>query len=66
MEFGFAPIQSEPTFEAMSRQARLAESLGFDALWAHEHVRTAREINLGLRPYSHGRRRGACGHRDRP
>jgi probable F420-dependent oxidoreductase len=37
MEFGFAPIQSEPTFEAMSRQAGLAETLGFDALWAHEH-----------------------------
>jgi alkanesulfonate monooxygenase SsuD/methylene tetrahydromethanopterin reductase-like flavin-dependent oxidoreductase (luciferase family) len=37
MEFGFAPVQSEPRFDAMIAQARLAESLGFDVLWAHEH-----------------------------
>jgi len=37
MEFGFGPIQSEPAFQRMLRQAALAESLGFDTLWAHEH-----------------------------
>jgi probable F420-dependent oxidoreductase len=37
MTFGFAPVQSEPRFDAMVAQARLAESLGFDTLWAHEH-----------------------------
>ncbi len=37
MEFGFAPVQSEPRFDAMIAQASLAESLGFDVLWAHEH-----------------------------
>ncbi len=37
MEFGLAPVQSEPTFEPMLSQARLAESLGFSVLWAHEH-----------------------------
>jgi alkanesulfonate monooxygenase SsuD/methylene tetrahydromethanopterin reductase-like flavin-dependent oxidoreductase (luciferase family) len=37
MRFGFAPVQSQATFAAMQRQARLAEALGFDTLWAHEH-----------------------------
>ena len=37
MQFGFAPIQSEPTFDAMITQARLAEDLGFGTLWVHEH-----------------------------
>ena len=37
MRFGLSPTQSRPTFEAMRDQARLAEALGFDALWAHEH-----------------------------
>lgn len=37
MRFGLAPVQSEPTFDAMFAQAGLAESLGFDVLWAHEH-----------------------------
>src|SRR5262249_8898687 len=37
MEFGFSPVQSEPRFDAMIAQARLAEDLGFHALWAHEH-----------------------------
>lgn len=37
MKFGFAPIQSEPRYDAMIRQAKLAESLGFDTLWTHEH-----------------------------
>ena len=37
MQFGFAPVQSEPTFQAMIGQARLAEELGFHTLWAHEH-----------------------------
>ena len=37
MEFGVAPIQSAPTFDAMLQQAALAEELGFTALWAHEH-----------------------------
>jgi probable F420-dependent oxidoreductase len=37
MQFGFSPTQSKSTFEAMQRQARLAETLGFKMLWAHEH-----------------------------
>ncbi|MGI9329197.1 MAG: LLM class flavin-dependent oxidoreductase [Gammaproteobacteria bacterium] len=37
MEFGLAPDQSRPTFDDMQRQAALAESLGYAALWAHEH-----------------------------
>jgi alkanesulfonate monooxygenase SsuD/methylene tetrahydromethanopterin reductase-like flavin-dependent oxidoreductase (luciferase family) len=37
MRFGFAPVQSEPRLDAMIAQARLAESLGFETLWAHEH-----------------------------
>lgn len=37
MRFGFSPTQSKPTFEAMVKQARLAEALGFETLWAHEH-----------------------------
>lgn len=37
MKFGLAPVQSHADFEAMRAQATLAESLGFDTLWAHEH-----------------------------
>lgn len=37
MEFGLAPTQSLPRFDAMLEQARLAETLGFATLWAHEH-----------------------------
>jgi alkanesulfonate monooxygenase SsuD/methylene tetrahydromethanopterin reductase-like flavin-dependent oxidoreductase (luciferase family) len=37
MRFGFAPVQSQATFDAMRHQARLAEALGFDILWVHEH-----------------------------
>ncbi|MEM8607476.1 MAG: LLM class flavin-dependent oxidoreductase [Myxococcota bacterium] len=37
MKFGFAPIQSEARYDAMIEQAKLAESLGFDTLWTHEH-----------------------------
>jgi probable F420-dependent oxidoreductase len=37
MRFGFSPTQSGSTFEAMQTQARLAEALGFETLWAHEH-----------------------------
>jgi probable F420-dependent oxidoreductase len=37
VNFGFAPVQSQPRFETLRRQASLAEALGFDALWAHEH-----------------------------
>jgi alkanesulfonate monooxygenase SsuD/methylene tetrahydromethanopterin reductase-like flavin-dependent oxidoreductase (luciferase family) len=37
MNFGFAPVQSQPRFEALRRQAALAEAHGFDTLWAHEH-----------------------------
>lgn len=37
MDIGLAPDQSHPTFAVMQRQAQFAESLGFSALWAHEH-----------------------------
>lgn len=37
MDFGFAPVQSHNTFDAMRAQATLAESLGFHTLWTHEH-----------------------------
>jgi alkanesulfonate monooxygenase SsuD/methylene tetrahydromethanopterin reductase-like flavin-dependent oxidoreductase (luciferase family) len=37
MKFSFAPVQSLQRFDEMINQAILAESLGFDALWAHEH-----------------------------
>jgi probable F420-dependent oxidoreductase len=37
MQFGFAPIQSEPRFDAMIAQGQLAETLGFHTLWTHEH-----------------------------
>jgi alkanesulfonate monooxygenase SsuD/methylene tetrahydromethanopterin reductase-like flavin-dependent oxidoreductase (luciferase family) len=30
MRFGFSPVQSRTTFDAMRKQARLAERLGFD------------------------------------
>ena len=37
MRFGLAPTQSLPRFDAMRTQARMAEDLGFEMLWAHEH-----------------------------
>lgn len=37
MRFGFSPVQSRSTFEALRSQAQLAEILGFDVLWMHEH-----------------------------
>lgn len=37
MRFGFAPVQSGTSFDAMRAQAALAELLGFGTLWAHEH-----------------------------
>jgi hypothetical protein len=37
VNFDFAPVQSQPRFEALRRQAALAEALGFDAWGAHEH-----------------------------
>jgi hypothetical protein len=35
MRFGLSPVQSESRFDAMRWQAALAESLGYDVLWAH-------------------------------
>jgi alkanesulfonate monooxygenase SsuD/methylene tetrahydromethanopterin reductase-like flavin-dependent oxidoreductase (luciferase family) len=37
MQFSFAPVQSLPHFDEMISQAKIAEELGFSALWAHEH-----------------------------
>ena len=37
LRFGLSPIQSDRRFDAMLDQAELAEALGFDVLWAHEH-----------------------------
>lgn len=37
MRFGYAPTQSQHTFDVMRRQAEQAESAGFDTLWVHEH-----------------------------
>ena len=37
MRFGVSPVQSEGRFDAMLRQASLAEALGYDMLWVHEH-----------------------------
>lgn len=37
MDLGLAPVQSTPRFEPMLHQARMAETLGFTTLWAHEH-----------------------------
>ncbi len=37
MKFGFSPVQSARTFESMRVQAELADALGFDTLWMHEH-----------------------------
>lgn len=37
MHFGFSPTQAEPAYDLMIHQARLAERLGFDTLWVHEH-----------------------------
>lgn len=37
MEFGLAPDQSRKNFDVMQDQASLADSLGYAALWVHEH-----------------------------
>jgi hypothetical protein len=37
LRFGLSPVQSDKSFEAMLRQLKLAEALGYDVLWAHEH-----------------------------
>ena len=37
MKFSFAPVQSLNRFKKLKEQAILAEALGFEALWAHEH-----------------------------
>src|SRR5438309_2105515 len=37
MRFGFSPTQAGARFDAMCAQASLAETLGFDVIWAHEH-----------------------------
>jgi alkanesulfonate monooxygenase SsuD/methylene tetrahydromethanopterin reductase-like flavin-dependent oxidoreductase (luciferase family) len=37
LRFGLSPIQSENRFDGMLHQAGLAEELGYDVLWAHEH-----------------------------
>lgn len=37
MKFGFSPTQAGTDFTAMIEQSKLAEALGFDVLWAHEH-----------------------------
>ena len=37
MRFGFSPTQAGARFDAMCAQASLAEALGFDVIWAHEH-----------------------------
>lgn len=37
MQFGFSPVQSQLSFDAMQAQARMAEACGFDVLWIHEH-----------------------------
>jgi alkanesulfonate monooxygenase SsuD/methylene tetrahydromethanopterin reductase-like flavin-dependent oxidoreductase (luciferase family) len=34
---GISPIQSDKRFDLMLRQAEIAEALGYDVLWAHEH-----------------------------
>lgn len=37
MKFGFSPTQSRDRFDVMRSQSHLAEELGFDILWMHEH-----------------------------
>jgi alkanesulfonate monooxygenase SsuD/methylene tetrahydromethanopterin reductase-like flavin-dependent oxidoreductase (luciferase family) len=37
MKFSLAPIQSRNRFDKLKHQAILAEQLGYEALWAHEH-----------------------------
>jgi probable F420-dependent oxidoreductase len=37
MRFGFSPNQSQQGFHTLRAQAQLAEDLGFDILWVHEH-----------------------------
>ncbi len=37
MKFSLAPVQSLNRFNKLKEQAILAESLGFEGLWAHEH-----------------------------
>lgn len=37
MRFGFSPAQSQSTFDTLRSQSQLAETLGFDVIWMHEH-----------------------------
>ena len=37
MKFSLAPVQSRNRFDKLKNQAILAEQLGYEALWAHEH-----------------------------
>ena len=37
MKFSLAPVQSKNRFDKLKHQAILAEQLGYEALWAHEH-----------------------------
>jgi alkanesulfonate monooxygenase SsuD/methylene tetrahydromethanopterin reductase-like flavin-dependent oxidoreductase (luciferase family) len=37
VQCGFSPTQAGARFDAMCAQASLAEALGFDVIWAHEH-----------------------------
>jgi alkanesulfonate monooxygenase SsuD/methylene tetrahydromethanopterin reductase-like flavin-dependent oxidoreductase (luciferase family) len=37
MRFGFSPTQARARFDTMCAQPRLAEAVGFDVIWAHEH-----------------------------
>ena len=37
MRFGFSPVQSQSSFELLRSQAQLAETLGFEVIWMHEH-----------------------------
>jgi len=47
VRFGFAPVQSEPRFDAMIAQARLAEHLRYEALGVR-HI--ACLMNFGKTP----------------
>jgi len=62
VEFGSGPVQSEPGFESMIGQARLAEALGFHALGAHEHDSPAMmypdPLTRRPRPHTHVARLG--------
>ncbi|MEM9257000.1 MAG: LLM class flavin-dependent oxidoreductase [Pseudomonadota bacterium] len=37
MQLGLSPDQTHPDFSEMCHQSKMAESLGFSALWVHEH-----------------------------